>query len=321
MKRCLMMVKKEWGLLVMAYGTPYKEEDIERYYTHIRHGRKPDEASLQDLTDRYKAIGGISPLAKITNQQVEQLEARLNEVQDEYEFKAYTGLKHIEPFIEDAVEQMAKDGIEQAVSIVLAPHYSTFSVKTYNQRANDAAKKHGVTTITSVESWYKEPGFIKYWADQITDVYEKMTDQEREKAVLIVSAHSLPEKILQHRDPYPQQLEETAKLISEATGITNYEIGWQSEGNTPDPWIGPDVQDLTRDLYEQKGYRTFVYAPVGFIADHLEVLYDNDYECRVVCEELGASYYRPEMPNVHPQFINTLSDVVLKQVKKRGKNE
>ncbi|HLR65777.1 ferrochelatase [Virgibacillus alimentarius] len=308
------MGRKKIGLLVMAYGTPYKEEDIERYYTHIRHGRKPSEEALQDLTDRYKAIGGISPLAQITKEQAQALETKLNELQDAYQFNMYIGLKHIEPFIEDAVKQMAKDGIEQAISLVLAPHYSTFSVKSYNQRAADEAKKYGKTTITSVESWYDEPGFIHYWAEQINSTYKQMTAEEREKAVLIVSAHSLPEKILQGGDPYVEQLNETAKLISEETGIKNYEVGWQSEGNTPDPWIGPDVQDLTRDLFEQKGYRTFVYAPVGFVADHLEVLYDNDYECKVVCDEIGASYYRPEMPNSHPQFIETLARVVLKKV-------
>jgi len=308
------MGRKKIGLLVMAYGTPYKEEDIERYYTHIRHGRKPSEEALQDLTDRYKAIGGISPLAQITKEQAQALETKLNELQDAYQFNMYIGLKHIEPFIEDAVKQMAKDGIEQAISLVLAPHYSTFSVKSYNQRAADEAKKYGKTTITSVESWYDEPGFIHYWAEQINSTYKQMTAEERKKAVLIVSAHSLPEKILQGGDPYVEQLNETAKLISEETGIKNYEVGWQSEGNTPDPWIGPDVQDLTRDLFEQKGYRTFVYAPVGFVADHLEVLYDNDYECKVVCDEIGASYYRPEMPNSHPQFIETLARVVLKKV-------
>ncbi|SES70119.1 ferrochelatase [Oceanobacillus limi] len=309
------MERKKMGLLVMAYGTPYTEEDIEPYYTHIRHGRKPEPEALQDLKDRYKAIGGISPLAKITEQQAKALETKLNESQEKYEFVVYIGLKHIHPFIEDAVQKMANEGINEAVSLVLAPHYSTFSVKSYNNRAQEEADKHGIS-ITSVESWYDAPGFIKYWADQINTEYDKMSAEEREKAVLIVSAHSLPEKILQHGDPYPDQLKETARLISEETGIKNYELGWQSEGNTPDPWLGPDVQDLTRDLYEQKGYRAFVYAPVGFIADHLEVLYDNDYECKVVCDELGASYYRPEMPNVHPQFIETLADVVLKKVKR-----
>lgn len=309
------MGKKKVGLLVMAYGTPYKEEDIERYYTHIRHGRKPEEDALQDLKDRYKAIGGISPLARITEAQTKAIEERLNAVQDGIEYKAYIGLKHIEPFIEDAVAEMARDDIKEAVSLVLAPHYSTFSVKAYNTRANEEAEKHGIT-IDSVESWYDEPGFIKYWADKISAVYFEMPAEEREKAVLIVSAHSLPEKILRNGDPYPDQLKETAKLIAERAGIKNYEIGWQSEGNTPDPWIGPDVQDLTRDLFEQKGYRSFVYAPVGFIADHLEVLYDNDYECKVVCEAIGANYYRPEMPNVDPLFIETLANVVSKKVKR-----
>ncbi|MDC3417254.1 ferrochelatase [Aquibacillus salsiterrae] len=308
------MAKKKVGLLVMAYGTPYKEEDIERYYTDIRHGKKPSEEALLDLTERYRAIGGISPLAKITKQQAEALEQKLNHLQDEVEFVYYLGLKHIEPFIEDAVAQMAKDGMEEAVSIVLAPHYSTFSVKSYNGRAQKEADKHGKPSITSVESWYDAPGFIQYWAEAIKGEYAKMDETEREKAVLVVSAHSLPEKILKNGDPYPDQLKRTAELIAEETGISNYEIGWQSEGNTPEPWLGPDVQDLTRELYEKKGYRSFVYAPVGFVADHLEVLYDNDYECKVICEELGANYYRPPMPNVSPLFIETLARVVQSKI-------
>lgn len=309
------MGRKKMGLLVMAYGTPYKEEDIERYYTHIRHGRKPSPEALADLTERYRAIGGISPLAKITEDQAYALEKVLNQIQEDYEFQVYIGLKHIEPFIEDAVEKMAKDGINQATSIVLAPHYSTFSVKSYNGRAQKEADKHGLT-LTSVESWYTEPDFIAYWAREIKKEYAKMNDEEREEAVLIVSAHSLPEKILQNNDPYPEQLKETAELIVKEAGITNYEIGWQSEGNTPDPWLGPDVQDLTRDLYKQKGYKAFVYAPVGFVADHLEVLYDNDYECKVVCDEIGANYYRPEMPNVDPLFINAMANAVMTKIRR-----
>jgi protoporphyrin/coproporphyrin ferrochelatase len=302
------------GLLVMAYGTPYKEEDIERYYTHIRHGRKPAPEMLQDLKDRYKAIGGISPLSKITIEQGEKLEQFLNEVQEEIEFKLYIGLKHIEPFIEDAVKQMHDDGITEAVSIVLAPHFSTFSVKAYNGRAKEEAEKLGGLKITSVDSWYTEPKFIKYWSDRVKETYNRMAAEERETAILIVSAHSLPEKITANGDPYPQQLQETADLIAEASGVKEYTIGWQSAGNTPEPWLGPDVQDLTRDLFN-KGYKTFVYIPVGFIADHLEVLYDNDYECKVITDELGANYYRPEMPNAKPQFIDCLSDVILKKLK------
>ncbi|NER42105.1 ferrochelatase [Bacillus megaterium NBRC 15308 = ATCC 14581] len=302
------------GLLVMAYGTPYKEEDIERYYTHIRRGRKPSPEALEDLQNRYEAIGGISPLAKITQQQMESLEKRLNEVQDEIEFKAYLGLKHIEPFVEDAVEAMHKDGIKEAVSIVLAPHFSTFSVKSYNGRAKETAEKLGGPIIHSVESWYSEPKFIQYWATRVKQTFDLIDEEKCQKAVLIVSAHSLPEKIIAAGDPYPNQLQETADLIAQAAGIEHYEIGWQSAGNTPEPWIGPDVQDLTRELHEEKGYTSFVYTPVGFIADHLEVLYDNDYECKVVTDEIGADYYRPEMPNAQPEFIDGLATVVLKQI-------
>ncbi|WP_411955556.1 ferrochelatase [Alkalibacillus sp. S2W] len=308
------MAEKTVGLLVMAYGTPYKEEDLERYYTHIRKGKRPTDEMIEDLRSRYEEIGGISPLARITREQGESLEAKLNAEQDDVEFKLYLGLKHIDPFIEDAVQQMAEDGIDEAVSIVLAPHYSTFSIKSYNGRAQEEADKHGIQ-LTSVVDWYDEPGYIEFWVEQINKVYGQMTEEERHNACLIVSAHSLPTKIIQEGDPYPEQLQRTADLIAEGAGIQDYEIGWQSEGNTPDPWLGPDVQDLTRDLFEQKGYTTFVYAPVGFVADHLEVLYDNDIECKQVCDEVGASYYRPEMPNANPKFINTLSKVVLDTMK------
>ena len=308
------MEKRKMGLLVMAYGTPYTEDDIERYYTHIRHGRRPSDELMDDLKGRYKAIGGLSPLAKITEAQATALEQKLNSIQEEIEFKAYLGLKHIEPFIEDGVKKMNEDGITEAISIVLAPHFSTFSVKSYNGRAQEEASKYGMK-ITSIESWYDEPKFIQYWVDQLKDVIGKMPAEEREHYALIVSAHSLPEKILQFGDPYPKQLEETAKMIAQGAEVENYEVGWQSAGQTPEPWLGPDVQDLTRDLYKEKGYKAFIYIPAGFVAEHLEVLYDNDYECKVVTEEVGASYYRPEMPNVQPAFIDALSSVVLKELK------
>jgi protoporphyrin/coproporphyrin ferrochelatase len=308
------VAKKKMGLLVMAYGTPYKEDDLERYYTHIRRGRKPSPEMLQELKARYDAIGGISPLAKITLEQAKKLEQRLNEVQDEIEFVMYLGLKHIDPFVEDAVQQMNRDGIEEAVSIVLAPHFSTFSVKSYNERAKAEAEKLGGPVIHEIESWYKEPKFIDYWVNQVKKTYAQMSEEEREKAVLIVSAHSLPEKILHMGDPYPQQLQETADLIAEKAEIQHYAVGWQSAGNTPEPWLGPDVQDLTRELHEQKGYTSFVYIPVGFVSDHLEVLYDNDIECKNVTDEIGAKYYRPEMPNAKPEFIDCLATVVLKKI-------
>ncbi|EGP9251450.1 TPA: ferrochelatase, partial [Listeria monocytogenes] len=300
---------KKVGLLVMAYGTPYKDEDIERYYTDIRHGHKPSEEMIADLRGRYHAIGGLSPLAKITEAQAYGLEKALNESQDEVEFKAYIGLKHIEPFIEDAVEAMHKDGIEEAISIVLAPHYSSFSVEAYNKRAKDAADKLGGLRIKAINDWYKQPKFIQMWADRINETAKQIPADELLDTVLIVSAHSLPEKIKQHNDPYPDQLQETADFIFEKVVVPHYALGWQSEGKTGEPWLGPDVQDLTRELYGREKYKHFIYTPVGFVAEHLEVLYDNDYECKVVTDEVGAIYHRPPMPNSDPEFLEVLRTV------------
>ncbi|HDX9712751.1 TPA: ferrochelatase [Bacillus cereus] len=307
------MTKKRIGLLVMAYGTPESLDDVEAYYTHIRHGRTPSEEALEDLIGRYKAIGGISPLAKITKEQAHKLTDSMNNIFTEYEFTCYLGLKHIAPFIEDAVEEMKRDGIEQAISIVLAPHYSTFSIKAYNDRAIRLSQEIGGPVIEPVEQWYDEPKFISYWADQIKETFTEIDNKE--KAVVIFSAHSLPEKIIATGDPYVEQLKHTADLIAEAANIQKYTTGWQSAGNTPDPWIGPDVQDLTKDLYEEHGYESFVYCPVGFVAEHLEVLYDNDYECKVVTDELNAKYFRPNMPNAQSAFIDCLAEIVSKKVK------
>lgn len=307
-------VKKKVGLLVMAYGTPYKEEDIEPYYTHIRRGRPPAREQLENLRNRYIAIGGISPLAGITEDQADALCAHLNHMQDEVEYVAYVGLKHITPFIEEAVKKMHDDGITEAVSIVLAPHFSTFSVKSYNGRAFEEAQKYNIQ-LQSVESWYKQPKFIEYWKQKLQAVYGGMTEEQQENTCLIVSAHSLPEKIIQNGDPYPEQLQETADLIASAANIKHYEVGWQSEGQTPEPWLGPDVQDLTKALYDKKGYKAFVYTPLGFVSDHLEVLYDNDYECKVVCDAVGAEYYRPEMPNTNPLFIAAMADAITEKIK------
>ncbi|MBC1452946.1 ferrochelatase [Listeria welshimeri] len=301
---------KKVGLLVMAYGTPYKDEDIERYYTDIRHGHTPSEEMIADLRGRYHAIGGLSPLAKITEAQAYGLEEILNKSQEEVEFKTYIGLKHIEPFIEDAVEAMHKDGIKEAISIVLAPHYSSFSVEAYNKRAKDTADKLGGIEIKAINEWYKQPKFINMWAERINETAKQIPADELMDTVLIVSAHSLPEKIKQHNDPYPDQLQETADLIFEKVVVPHYALGWQSEGKTGEPWLGPDVQDLTRALYGKEKYKHFIYTPVGFVAEHLEVLYDNDYECKVVTDEVGAAYHRPPMPNADPEFLEVLKTVV-----------
>jgi len=309
------MEKEKIGLLVMAYGTPYELSDVKRYYTHIRRGNEPSEEDLQDLIEKYEAIGGVSPFARITEAQAKALEEHLNTNQSDYEFQMYLGLRHIEPFIEDAVQKMAEDGLTKAATIYLAPHYSNYSIEGYNKRAQKEAEKHDIK-LKSVEYWYDEPDFIQFWAEGIESIYDGLTSEEKDKTMTIFSAHSLPKRALTSDDPYVKQLQATADLIAEKANIPNYEIAWQSEGNTPDPWLEPDVLDLTRELYKNKGFTSFVYAPVGFVSDHLEILYDNDYECKEVCDELGAKYFRPEMPNTDPRFIEAMAKAVLSTMQK-----
>lgn len=294
----------------MAYGTPYKESDIEAYYTDIRHGKKPTEAELQDLKDRYKFIGGLSPLAGTTNRQAEALCETLNHSYTDVEFKLYIGLKHIHPFIEDAVKAMNEDGIEEAVTVVLAPHYSSFSVESYNKRAKEEADQYGIA-LTHVEHYYQQPKFIQYWTEKINETLAQIPENEHAETVLVVSAHSLPKGLIeQNNDPYPNELHDTAELLKAKSNIIHVAEGWQSEGNTGTPWLGPDVQDLTRALYEDYNYKNFIYTPVGFVCEHLEVLYDNDYECKIVCDELGVNYFRPKMPNTDPLFIGAIVDEI-----------
>lgn len=311
------MKRKKIGVLFMAYGTPRSKEEIEPYYTHIRRGRAPSKELLDDLIERYEAVGEMNRFAEITDQQLERVVEKLNLAYPAYEFKGYLGLKHIAPFIETAVEQMKADQITEAVSLVLAPHYSTYSVKSYNERAQKKAQELGDLQIHSIDQWHDHPLLVQYWADRLREIFGNMEAKEKEKSVVIFSAHSLPEKILTLNDPYPDQLKQTARLIADQVQIPHYRMGWQSAGRTPEPWLGPDVQDLTRDLFDQ-GFTSFIYCPIGFVAEHLEVLYDNDIECKQITDELGAKYDRPPMPNASAPFIECLRQIVSDQLTQKG---
>ncbi len=298
------------GLLLMAFGTPRNHAQIEPFLTHIRNGAKPSEASLQHLAARYRAIGGSSPLAAITEAQGEALARALDGRHDGTTFKVYIGYKHAAPFIEDAIAAMHADGITEAISVVLAPHYSALSVRAYNDRAIQSAISLDGPAIATTASWYNQPKLVRYWATRIEAALAAVPEAGRSKAVVIFTAHSLPTRILSTSDPYPQEIEESARLIAEAAKLGHYELGWQSAGGTAEPWLGPDIRDLTRRLWKKEGYRTFIYCPIGFVSDHLEVLYDDDVACRAVVEELGGTYVRVAMPNADPMFIDSLCEVV-----------
>jgi protoporphyrin/coproporphyrin ferrochelatase len=295
-------VAERRGVLIMAYGTPRTLDDVEAYYTDIRHGRPPSAEALEELTDRYRAIGG-SPLLEITEAQARGIESRTG-------IRCYLGQKHAAPGIADAIEAMARDGVERAVGFVLAPHYSRMSIGDYEARARRAAKRIGWRgRLDVVTNWHLEPGYLDFLAREVTSAMDSLSDRARSRAVVIFSAHSLPERILQSNDPYPRQLRETAEGIAARTGLSEWRVAWQSAARTPDSWLGPDLAAAITDL-GAAGVPGVVVCPCGFVADHLEVLYDVDIEAKKVALDAGLEFVRTAMPNDDPAFLDVAATVV-----------
>lgn len=303
------MAKEKIGVLVMSYGTPKSLDQVEAYYTHIRRGRPPSEEQLNDLIQRYEAIvGGFFPLRKNTDMQVEALQETLKAMDPETEYVCYQGLKHAEPFIEDGVKAMAADGITRAVGIVLAPHYSVMSIGGYIQRAKAAAEEAGMK-MEFVESYHLHPKLIEAWAHRVTSALERFTEVDPEEVRVMFTAHSLPERILEMNDPYQEQLLATSRAIAEKAGVVNWQFGWQSAGQTNEPWLGPDILDEMQKLHEE-GVDYLLIAPIGFVSDHLEVLYDLDIEAQALARKLGMHLERTEMLNTDPLYIETLAEEI-----------
>ncbi|MDO3408970.1 ferrochelatase [Saccharibacillus sp. CPCC 101409] len=311
-------MKKKIGVLVMSYGTPKSLDDVEAYYTHIRRGSAPSPEQLKELKDRYEAIvGGVFPLRENTDRQVEKMQEELNKsgVEDA-EFVCYQGLKHAAPFIEDGVRQMAADGITEAIGIVLAPHYSTMSIGSYVKRAQATADEAGVK-IAFIESYHLHPKLIEAFANRVVAKLDEFEDAgaDRGSVKVLFSAHSLPERILAMGDPYRDQLLETSEAVAEKAGVDNWQFTWQSAGRTSEPWLGPDVLDTMKEL-SQQDVRYMLVSPLGFVSDHLEVLYDLDIEAQQVAEELDVRVMRIDSLNTEPLYMQTLADCVVTEWKK-----
>ena len=303
------------GVLVMSYGTPVSMDEIESYYTHIRRGNHPTPEQLKDLTDRYKAIvGGVFPLRKNTDDQVKALQEALNEKMSEADisFKCFQGLKHAPPFIEDGITSMHAEGITQAIGIVLAPHYSIMSVGSYIKRAEARAKELGIT-MSFVQSYHLHPSLIEALALRVENKLALFVEAGalRHDVKVLFSAHSLPARILEMGDPYQDQLLETSSAVAEKVGIHNWQFTWQSAGRTAEPWLGPDILDTLHDL-SSKQVEDVLVAPVGFVSDHLEVLYDLDIEAKTVAKELDMRLMRIDSLNTDPLYMEVLSDTIIK---------
>ncbi len=300
-------MEKPLGVLVMAYGTPKSMEDVPAYYTHIRGGRPPSPQLLKELEGRYTAIGGRSPLHEITRAQAKGIEEALA-TDGAPSAKVYLGMKHTAPFIEDAVDEMHRDGIELAAALVLAPHYSKMSVGTYFDRIRG---HHGQRKpeFRFIDHWHHEGDFLDFAAARVEKELREFPAEVRDDVRVVFSAHSLPARILREGDPYADQLHETGDEIARRVGLRHWLFGWQSAGRTDDEWLGPDIRDVIKDL-RREGHGHVLLCPVGFTADHLEVLYDVDIEAQALARDLDLVLRRTESPNADPAFTRALAGIV-----------
>lgn len=288
------------GVLVMAYGTPATPDDVEAYYTHVRRGRPPTPEQLADLRRRYDAIGGTSPLLERTEEQAAGIQAALGGG-----YRVVLGMKHAPPFIEDGVQALAAAGVDRIVGLVLAPHYSVLSVGEYATRATATAADAGVELVM-VTSWHLAPGYIDMLTGFVRDEVERLHAEPTE---VVFTAHSLPSRILEMGDPYPDQLAETAEAVALQAGLDRWSVAWQSAGRTPEPWIGPDLLTVLPTLVDA-GAAGVVVCAAGFVSDHLELLYDLDIEATDAAGHLGLAFARTPSPNARPEFCATLAGVV-----------
>ena len=282
------------AVLLMAYGTPRTQEEILPYYIDIRRGRQPTEEQLADLVRRYDAIGGISPLNQRTEAQRAALQIALDQ-QAPGRYEVVLGMKHAAPKIEDAVVELAASGFTSIVGLVLAPHFSSYSIGQYMDRATTAAAPYGIT-VTPIESWATEPAFVEFLAADLSRRLEAMPVNTK----VLFTAHSLPQRIIDGGDPYPHELRSTAMAVAERAGLgqwSTWAIAWQSAGRTPEPWIGPDILQVLRELGDSENADGALVCACGFVADHLEVLYDLDIEARQLANELGLAFDRTSCVN------------------------
>lgn len=302
------MTQKHIGALVMAYGSPSSINELGPYYTHIRNGSAPSAALLEELRSRYLGIGGVSPLNAITQAQAALLEERLNQRFVDRAFKVFVGFKHVAPFIEDAVDAMRAEGIEQAAVIAMSPYVSDYGPTPYLQRVRATAAHAPGLRLFEVRDWWREPGFGAYWSAVVRHELAALAEPERRQAVVIFSAHSLPLDWHAARN-YARCVEESARLMANAAGAERWAFAWQSAGRRGGAWLGPDIAAVTREL-RGTGAETFIYCPIGFTTDHLEVLHDIDHECRDLVAQLGGRFVRAPMPNTGAAFIACLADAV-----------
>lgn len=312
------IVQATTGVMVMALGTPDSQDDIEAYYTRMRGGRAPAPALVSDLQRRYAAIGGRSPLLAHTRAQALGLQAALDQIEPG-RYRVTLGMQHSRPFIEESVKELAESGAQSIVGLVLTPQYSSLSVGVYNRRLIDAGKD--LLPVSTIKHWHLEPGYLRFLETALHATLDTMTRNHHlstDQIEVVFTAHSLPSRILAMDDPYPKQVRETAEAIAHQINLPHWSLAWQSAGRTAEPWIGPPLLDVLAEL-PGKGVKGVIVSAVGFVSDHLEILYDLDIEARQTAQQLGLVFERTAMPNNDPSFLAALASVVHHHIAARNR--
>jgi ferrochelatase len=303
---------RPFGVVLMTYGSPASLEDVPRYIRAVRGGRDVPDEVVDEMRRRYRVIGG-SPLISITRAQAAALQKRLGS-----SAMVRAGMRFSSPYVVEAMRQMADAGVGQIVGVIMSPQYSPLLMGGY-QRALEEARAElgaGAPTVRLADAWHTQPPFLESLAGRITDALHRLPAEERERAPVLLTAHSLPRRVAEQEPAYLAQLEATAQRVAQRAGLPaeRWTFCWQSAGHEPGEWMKPDFADLMPEL-AAAGHRSVVVAPIQFLADHLEILYDVDVGAREQAEAVGLRFERIESLNVEPRFIDALAAIARRTVR------
>ncbi len=307
----MQITEKPVGVLFMAYGGPASLDEIPGYLSDIRHGRPTTTAVLDEITNNYRSIGGASPILGLTQQQIDGAMAVLNPPGEPERFRAYLGMRHWAPWIEETVGQMIDDGVERAVAIVLAPHFSSMSIAKYQAKVQAGLELYrGDIDVSYVDAYFDADLLVEAFADRVRQGIAQFPPGEDVHVVL--SAHSLPVRVLREGDPYQDQLWTTARLVAERAGLRPDQWSWsyQSEGRSPEPWLQPQLEDHVPALKAERGITNVVSLAIGFVSDHVEILFDIDIEAQKAAKANGMTLVRPPSLNDDARYTRLLAELV-----------
>ncbi|PKN94070.1 MAG: ferrochelatase [Chloroflexi bacterium HGW-Chloroflexi-6] len=297
------------GVLLMAYGGPNNLDEVESYLLDVRGFRPTAPEIIQEVRERYREIGGRSPILEQTRAQAEALQAALGE-----RFRVLVGMRHWHPYIKDTLTEMRAAGIEKIVGLVMAPQYSRMSIGAYYKKIDEAAAP---LEIAPIERWHLLPGYLDALAGRVRVALERFPAEARAEVPVIFTAHSLPERIRELGDPYPDELRATVAALMTRLGNQPHSFAFQSAAISNEPWLGPDAGEIIA-RYAAEGKKQILLAPIGFVCEHVEVLYDVDIVFKKLAESLGVQLERIEMLNTAPQMIDGLAQLIQQTAREKN---